>query len=34
MKFEGRLRQSMFRFGKYHDERVYSILRSEFLEGL
>jgi RimJ/RimL family protein N-acetyltransferase len=34
MKFEGRLRQSMLRFGKYHDERVYSILRSEFLESL
>lgn len=34
MKFEGRLRQSILRFGKYHDERVYSILRSEFLESL
>ena len=34
MQFEGRVRQSMFRFGKYHDERVYSILRSEFLESL
>ncbi len=34
MKFEGRLRQSILRFGKYHDERLYSILRSEFLESL
>jgi len=34
MKFEGRLRQSILRFGKYHDERVYSILRREFLENL
>jgi hypothetical protein len=24
----------MFRFGKYHDERVYSILRSDYLESL
>jgi len=32
MKFEGTLRQAILRFGKYHDVRVYSILRSEFLE--
>jgi len=34
MKFEGTLRQVIFRFGKFHDVRVYSILRSEYLESL
>ena len=34
MKFEGRLRQVILRFGKYHDVRIYSILRSEFLESV
>ena len=33
MKYEGTLRQVILRFGKYHDVRVYSILRSEYLEG-
>src|SRR5437016_2060384 len=32
MKYEGTLRQVILRFGKYHDVRVYSILRSEYLE--
>lgn len=32
MKYEGTLRQAILRFGKYHDVRVYSILRSEYLE--
>jgi len=31
-KFEGTLRQAIMRFGTYHDVRVYSILRSEFLQ--
>jgi RimJ/RimL family protein N-acetyltransferase len=34
MKFEGTLRQVILRFGKYHDMRIYSILRSEYLESL
>lgn len=34
MKYEGTLRQAILRFGKYHDVRVYSLLRSEFLESL
>jgi RimJ/RimL family protein N-acetyltransferase len=34
MKYEGRLRQVILRFGKYHDVRVYSILRSEYVESL
>lgn len=34
MKYEGTLRQVILRFGTYHDVRVYSILRSEFLESL
>lgn len=33
MKYEGTLRQAILRFGKYNDVRVYSILRSEYLEG-
>ena len=32
MKYEGTLREVIFRFGKYHDVRVYSILRDEYLE--
>ncbi len=32
MKYEGTLRQVIFRFGKFHDVRVYSILREEYLE--
>lgn len=31
---EGTLRQAIQRFGRYHDVRVYSLLRSEYLEGL
>ncbi len=34
MKHEGTLRQVILRFGKYHDVRVYSILRSEYVESL
>ena len=34
MRYEGTLRQVIFRFGKYHDVRVYSILRNEYLEKL
>ena len=34
MKFEGRLREAILRFGRYHDLRVYSILRSEYLESV
>lgn len=34
MRHEGTLRQVIFRFGRYHDIRIYSILRSEFLENL
>ena len=34
MKYEGTLRQVILRFGAYHDVRVYSILRSEYLESL
>ncbi|GER84659.1 MAG: GNAT family N-acetyltransferase [Thermogemmatispora sp.] len=33
-KYEGTLRQAILRFGKYHDVRVYSLLRSEYLENL
>lgn len=31
-KYEGTLREAIPRFGTYHDVRVYSILRREFLE--
>ncbi|HEY7419915.1 MAG TPA: GNAT family protein [Ktedonobacteraceae bacterium] len=31
-KYEGTLREDIARFGKFHDVRVYSILRREFLE--
>ena len=31
-KFEGTLRELIPRFGKFHDVRVYSLLRREFLE--
>ncbi|GCE47690.1 RimJ/RimL family protein N-acetyltransferase [Thermosporothrix hazakensis] len=31
-KYEGTLREAIFRFGKYNNVRVYSLLRSEFLE--
>ncbi|WP_052891187.1 GNAT family N-acetyltransferase [Thermogemmatispora carboxidivorans] len=31
-KYEGTLRQAILRFGKYHDIRVYSLLRSEYFE--
>lgn len=31
-KHEGTLREDIARFGKFHDVRVYSILRREFLE--
>src|SRR5207245_9090670 len=31
-KYEGTLRQAILRFGKYNDVRVYSMLRSEYLE--
>ena len=34
MKYEGTLRQVILRFGKYHDVRVYSILKSEYVESL
>ena len=34
MKYEGTLRQVILRFGKYSDVRVYSILRSEYLESV
>lgn len=34
MHYEGTLRQVIFRFGKYHDVRVYSLLRAEYLENL
>ena len=33
-KYEGTLRQVILRFGKYHDVRVYSILRSEYMASL
>jgi RimJ/RimL family protein N-acetyltransferase len=33
-QYEGTLRQAILRFGKYHDVRVYSLLRSEYLENL
>ncbi|QBD76715.1 N-acetyltransferase [Ktedonosporobacter rubrisoli] len=33
-KYEATLRQMIMRFGKYHDVRVYSILRAEYLEQL
>lgn len=32
MRYEGTLRQVILRFGTYHDVRVYSILRSEYME--
>jgi RimJ/RimL family protein N-acetyltransferase len=32
-KVEGRLRQRIFRDGKYHDEVIMGILRSEFEHG-
>jgi len=31
-KYEGTMREAVLRFGKYHDLRVYSILRSEYLQ--
>lgn len=31
-KLDGTLRQAILRFGHYHNVRVYSILRSEFME--
>src|SRR6266567_3841058 len=31
-KYEGTMRESISRFGKYSDMRVYSILRSEYLQ--
>jgi len=31
-KYEGTLREVILRFGKYHDMRVYSLLRSEYLQ--
>ncbi len=31
-KYEGTLREVILRFGKYHNVRVYSLLRSEYLE--
>lgn len=31
-KLEGTLRQAIQRFGRYHNVRVYSILRSEYIE--
>jgi RimJ/RimL family protein N-acetyltransferase len=31
-RYEGTLREAIARFGKFHDVRVYSILRREFLE--
>lgn len=31
-KYEGTIREAIFRFGKYHDVRFYSILRREYLE--
>jgi RimJ/RimL family protein N-acetyltransferase len=33
-KYEGTLRQAILRFGRYHDVRVYSLLRSEYLAAL
>jgi RimJ/RimL family protein N-acetyltransferase len=33
-KYEGTLRQVIPRFGKFHDVRVYSILRQEYLESI
>ncbi|GLV58376.1 N-acetyltransferase [Dictyobacter sp. S3.2.2.5] len=33
-KHEGTLREMILRFGKYHSVRVYSLLRSEYLETL
>src|SRR6266550_3974419 len=32
MKYEGTLRQVILRFGKYSDVRVYSLLKSEYLQ--
>lgn len=34
MKYEGTLRQVILRFGTYHNVRIYSILRDEYLEML
>ncbi len=34
MKYEGTLRQVVLRGGRYHNVRVYSILRSEYIESL
>ena len=31
-KLEGTLREAIQRFGKYHDVRMYSLLRNEFFE--
>ncbi|MBV9710496.1 MAG: GNAT family N-acetyltransferase [Ktedonobacteraceae bacterium] len=31
-KYEGTLREAILRFGKYHNVKVYSLLRREFLE--
>jgi RimJ/RimL family protein N-acetyltransferase len=31
-KYEGTIREAIFRFGRYHDVRIYSILRREYLE--
>lgn len=33
-KYEATLRQAILRFGTYHDVRIYSMLRAEFLEQL
>jgi RimJ/RimL family protein N-acetyltransferase len=33
-KLEGTLREAILRFGRYHHVRVYSILRSEYMEQL
>lgn len=31
-KYEGTIREAIMRFGTYHDVRIYSILRREFME--
>jgi RimJ/RimL family protein N-acetyltransferase len=33
-KFEGKLREAIMRGGMYHDVRVYSLLRKEFMESM
>lgn len=33
-KLEGTLREAILRFGRYHNVRIYSILRSEYMEQL